>query len=66
MEEIEGYSDTAHPVTLMVEVLKKRGWQGKRVALDRNAWFFTVTSREARRRVGELLDGSMLVNRCGK
>jgi Xaa-Pro dipeptidase len=62
LEDIESYSDTAHPVTLIVEVLKKRGWQGKRVALDRNAWFFTVNIYEKLvGEFGEVLDGSMLV-----
>lgn len=62
IEEIQGYADTGHPAAAVVDVLKKRGWKGKRVAIDRNAWFLTVNiyARLARE-FGTLSDGSDLV-----
>ena len=40
--DIEGYADDTHPGAALAEVLKMRGWQGKRVGIDQNAWFLTV------------------------
>jgi Xaa-Pro dipeptidase len=62
LTDIEGYADDAHPAAAVAASLKARGWLNKRVAVDRNAWFFTVNLFE--RLVAEfspLLDGSGLV-----
>jgi Xaa-Pro dipeptidase len=60
--DIHGYTDDADPAIAVAEALKARGWQGKRVAIDRNSWFLTVniydTLTEA---FGSLLDGSFIV-----
>ena len=43
-------------------VAARRGWHGKRVAIDRNSWFLTVNLYERLvAEFGQLLDGSGLV-----
>ena len=62
LADIEGYADDAHPSAALAASLTRRGWDGKRVAIDRNSWFLTVNLYE--RLViefGPLLDGSGLV-----
>lgn len=62
LDDIEGYADDAHPAATLAEVLKARGWQGRRVGIDRNAWFFTVSLYERLHEAfGPLLDASGLV-----
>jgi Xaa-Pro dipeptidase len=39
---IIGYADDEHPAAAVAKVLKARGWQGKRVAIDQSGWFLTV------------------------
>lgn len=60
--DITGYDDGEHPAACVAEVLKSRGWIGRRIALDRNAWYLTV-NLYARlvQEIGEPLDGSLLV-----
>lgn len=62
LADIEGYADDAHPSAALAASLTRRGWAGKRVAIDRNSWFLTINLYE--RLViefGLLLDGSGLV-----
>ena len=62
LSTIEGYADDADPAVAVAEVLKARGWQGKRVAIDRNSWFLTVNLYDRLiAAFGPLLDGSSLV-----
>ena len=62
LADIEGYGDDAHPAAAVAASLKKRGWSGKRVAIDRNSWFLTVNLYERLvAEFGSLLDGSSLV-----
>src|ERR1044071_223220 len=37
LSDIEGYGDDAHPSAAVAGSLKRRGWGGKRVAIDRNS-----------------------------
>jgi Xaa-Pro dipeptidase len=62
LADIEGYADDAHPAAAVAASLKKRGYSGKRVAIDRNGWFLTV-NLYARliSEFGELLDASGMV-----
>lgn len=62
IEDILTYGDADNPSEFFAQTLKGRGWQGKRVAIDRNAWFLTVNiyERLAREFPG-LLDGAGLV-----
>ena len=62
IEDIFAYSDGDNPGTFLAEVLKDRGWTGKRIAVDRNAWFLNVNLYETLTKAcGEFLDGSDLV-----
>jgi Xaa-Pro dipeptidase len=62
LTDIEGYADDAHPAAALAASLKRRGWLGKRVAIDRNSWFLTVNIYERLvAEFGSLLDGSGLV-----
>ncbi len=64
LEDIVGYPDDAHPAQVLAQALKARGFAGKRVAIDRNAWFLTVNLYDRLvAEVGPLLDGSGLVER---
>ena len=42
LTDITGYADDEHPAAAVAAVLKKRGWNGKRVGIDQNGWFLTV------------------------
>jgi Xaa-Pro dipeptidase len=42
LSSIPGYDDADDPAAAVANALKARGWQGKRVAIDKNAWFLTV------------------------
>jgi Xaa-Pro dipeptidase len=60
--DIEGYADDTHPAVALAASLKRRGWVGKRVAIDRNSWFLTVNLFErVVQECGDLLDGSGLI-----
>jgi Xaa-Pro dipeptidase len=62
LTDIEGYGDDAHPAAAVAASLKVRGWQGKRVAIDRNGWFLTVNLYERLvAEFGALLDASGMV-----
>ncbi len=62
LTDIEGYGDDAHPAGAVAASLKRRGWGGKRVAIDRNSWFLTVNLYERLvAEYGALLDGSGLI-----
>jgi Xaa-Pro dipeptidase len=60
--EIVGYEDGVDGPTFLGEHLKRRGWRGKRVGLDRASWFLSV-DQHARlvEAFGELADGSGIV-----
>lgn len=62
LEDVTGYADDANPADEVAAALKARGWQGKRVAIDQNAWFLTITLYN-RLVAGfqPLLDGSGLI-----
>lgn len=62
LEDIEGYGDDAHPAAALAAALNKRGWKGKRIAIDRNSWFLTVNLYDRLiAECGPLIDGSGLV-----
>lgn len=62
VSDIEGYADDIHPALALAASLKRRGWVGKRVAIDRNSWFLTVNLFEkVVQECGDLLDGSGLI-----
>jgi len=60
--DITGYDDGAVPAIALAETLRARGYAGKRVAIDRNAWYFTVAIHDRLvEAFGPLLDGAGLV-----
>jgi Xaa-Pro dipeptidase len=62
LADIEGYADDAHPAAAVAASLKRRGFSGKRVAIDRNGWFLTVNLYERlKSEFGTLLDASGMV-----
>jgi Xaa-Pro dipeptidase len=62
LNDIEGYADDTHPAEALAESLKRRGWIGKRIAIDRNSWFLTVNLfGRVVQECGDLLDGSWLI-----
>ena len=61
LSPIVGYADDANPADAVAEVLIARGFKGKRIAVDRNAWFLTVNLYERlKRKLGRNVDGSGL------
>ncbi len=62
LDDISGYPDDANPAAAVAEVLTARGYAGKRVAIDQNAWFLTVNLHQRLvKEFGPLLDASGLV-----
>ena len=62
LTDITGYADDAHPAAALAAVLKQRGWQGKRVAIDQNGWFLTINIyNRLIAEFGPLLDATGLV-----
>ena len=62
LSSIAGYPDDADPAAALADFLEARGWKGRRIALDRNAWFLTANLYEGlSRRLGPFEDGSGLV-----
>jgi Xaa-Pro dipeptidase len=62
LRDISGYPDDANPAAAVAEALAAHGYAGKRIAIDRNAWFLTVNLHERLvKELGPLLDGSGLV-----
>lgn len=62
LSSIQGYDDADDPAVAVGKALAARGWKGKRVAIDKNAWFLTVNlyARLAAA-FGEFEDGAGLV-----
>lgn len=62
LADVTGYADDANPADAVADILIKRGFKGKAIAVDRNAWYLTVNlfSRFTKR-LGKLGDGSGLV-----
>jgi Xaa-Pro dipeptidase len=62
--DIVGYDDGAIPALALANTLKQRGWAGKRIEIDKNAWFFTVNIYEQlMKECGPFEDGSGIVER---
>jgi Xaa-Pro dipeptidase len=62
LADISGYPDDANPAAAVAQVLAARGFTGKRVAVDQNAWFLTVNLHQRLvKEFGPLEDASGLV-----
>ena len=61
LERIYGYRDGRSPAEALTQAIAAEGWQGRRIAIDRNAWFLTVNIFDALQgALGTVLDGSGL------
>ena len=59
---IVGYPDDADPAGAVAEIVESRGFKGRRIAVDRNAWFLTPNLFDRlHRQLGPLGDGSGIV-----
>jgi Xaa-Pro dipeptidase len=62
LDDITGYADDADPAAALAAAIHRRGFAGRRVAVDRNAWFLTVNLYQRLvAQLGALEDGSGLV-----
>jgi Xaa-Pro dipeptidase len=62
LDDISGYADDADPAAAVAEAVRRHGFAGRRIAVDQNAWFFTVNLHQRlTAALGPLLDGSGLV-----
>ena len=62
LSRIVGYADDANPADAVADIVESRGFKGRRIAIDRNAWFLTANLFERlRKRLGRLGDGSGIV-----
>ena len=59
LDRIEPYPDNADPVDVTVDVIRRAGWAGRRIAVDERAWFMPIAIYKALlAELGELGDGS--------
>src|SRR4029079_13051450 len=42
LKDILTYGDGDHPPAFLAQTLQQRGWNDKRVAIDRSSWFLSV------------------------
>src|SRR5262245_44700960 len=62
LADVTGYADDEHPAAALAAVLKRRGWQGKRVGIDQGGWFLTINIyNRLIAEFGTLLDATGLV-----
>ena len=62
LADVTGYADDANPGDAVSDILIKRGYKRKAIAVDRNAWFLTVNLYERfSARLSKLRDGSGIV-----
>lgn len=59
LDRLYGYGDGYSPAEALAMAIEQEGWKGKRIAVDRNAWFLTVNIfAELSARLGDMQDGS--------
>ena len=47
VSDLEVYQDSADPVDVTVDLIKTRGWQSKRIAIDERGWFLPIAIYKA-------------------
>ncbi|MDO9405661.1 MAG: Xaa-Pro peptidase family protein [Polaromonas sp.] len=53
------YTDGDEPIGFLVDVIQKKGWAGKRIAIDKRGWFLPIAVYEAlQARLGTIHDGA--------
>jgi Xaa-Pro dipeptidase len=62
LSSITGYPDGTNAATAAAEVLVNKGWKGKKIAVDRDAWFLTPNLYDRLvEGIGKPMDGSGIV-----
>jgi Xaa-Pro dipeptidase len=62
IRDAEVYQDGDEPVNFLVDVITKRGFAGKRLAIDKRGWFLPIAVYEALQgKLGTVHDGAKLV-----
>lgn len=60
--DIAMYYELTKQIESVADIIKKRGWKGRRVAIERTSWFIPVEMYEKlEKALGKLQDGSRLV-----
>ena len=47
IEQVQRYKDNADPVVVVSTLIKRLGWSGKRIAIDKRGWFLPIAVYEA-------------------
>src|SRR5579863_2164899 len=56
------YGDGDQPVNFLVNVIKQRGWAGKRIGIDKRGWFLPIATYEALRdQLGDIHDAAGII-----
>jgi Xaa-Pro dipeptidase len=56
------YSDGEDPIDVLVNVVQKQGWAGKRVAIDKRGWFLPIAVYETlTAKLGTIADGARVI-----
>ena len=62
LSRVVGYADDANPADAVADIVEARGFKGRRIAIDRNAWFLTANLFDRLQgRLGRFADGSGIV-----
>ena len=62
LSRVVGYADDANPADAVADIVESRGFKGRRIAVDRNAWFLTPNLFDRLSgRLGRFADGSGIV-----
>ena len=62
LSRVVGYADDANPADAVADIVESRGFKGRCIAVDRNAWFLTPNLFDRLRgRLGRFADGSGIV-----
>ncbi|MGI4984701.1 MAG: M24 family metallopeptidase [Janthinobacterium lividum] len=56
------YGDGDDPINILVDVIQRKGWAGKRIAIDKRGWFLPIAVYEALgEKLGTIADGARIV-----
>ncbi|MGI4856415.1 MAG: M24 family metallopeptidase [Janthinobacterium lividum] len=56
------YGDGDDPINVLVDVIQRKGWAGKRIAIDKRGWFLPIAVYEALgEKLGTIADGARIV-----
>jgi Xaa-Pro dipeptidase len=64
MADAEIYQDGDAPIEFLIDVIAKRGWASKRIAIDKRGWFLPISLYEAMQaKLGTIHDGAGVIER---